>query len=183
MGSEIQKGVLAKRSLKIIFLIFLRYSTEYTGSRKKRKMHSFNYIAVLMPGSSEMLLVMLVLLFLFGAKDAPRIMRKINNFINYIRRTANSFKYDMMYSDHQYHSQTRTQSEDEVVEGEFSDLDEDDFSESDTEDESEAGELDPGQSDGEEKTPPAESSSLAEGDPDREELGEDDLDPDEELNA
>lgn len=56
-------------------------------------------LAFIGPGGPEMLLVMLVLLVLFGAKDAPRIFRKLNDFLNHLRRTADSFKREVMYSD------------------------------------------------------------------------------------
>jgi len=56
-------------------------------------------IAFIGPGGPEFLVVMLVLLLMFGAKDAPRIFRKINEVINSIRNTADSFKREIMYSD------------------------------------------------------------------------------------
>jgi Sec-independent protein translocase protein TatA len=42
---------------------------------------------------------MLALLLLFGAKDAPRIFRKLNDLLNQFRSTAESFKREVMYSD------------------------------------------------------------------------------------
>lgn len=51
------------------------------------------------PGGPEFLLVLLVLLMLFGAKDAPRILRKISDLVTQFRHTANTFKHDIMYSD------------------------------------------------------------------------------------
>ncbi len=51
------------------------------------------------PGGPEFILVLLVLLLLFGAKDAPRILRKISDVITQFRHTANTFKHDIMYSD------------------------------------------------------------------------------------
>lgn len=51
------------------------------------------------PGGPEILLVMLVLLVLFGAKDAPRMFRRMNDFLNQIRRTADHFKREIMYGD------------------------------------------------------------------------------------
>lgn len=56
-------------------------------------------IAFIGPGGPEFLVVMLVLLLMFGAKDAPRVFRKINEMINSIRNTADSFKREIMYSD------------------------------------------------------------------------------------
>ena len=51
------------------------------------------------PGGPEFLLVLFVLLMLFGAKDAPRILRKISDLVTQFRHTANTFKHDIMYSD------------------------------------------------------------------------------------
>lgn len=51
------------------------------------------------PGGPEFLLVMLVLLMMFGAKDAPRILRKLNEIISQIRNTADGFKREVMYGD------------------------------------------------------------------------------------
>ena len=56
-------------------------------------------IAYLGPGGPEFMMVMLVLLVLFGAKDAPRILRKLNEIISQIRNTAEGFKREIMYSD------------------------------------------------------------------------------------
>lgn len=51
------------------------------------------------PGGPEILLIMLVLLLLFGSKDAPRIMRKLSDMWNQIRNTADNFRREVMYSD------------------------------------------------------------------------------------
>ena len=59
----------------------------------------FSYIAFIGPGGPEFLVVMLVLLLMFGAKDAPRIFRKLNEMINQLRNTADSFKREVMYGD------------------------------------------------------------------------------------
>ncbi len=61
-------------------------------------------LAFIGPGGPEFLVVMLVLLLLFGSKDAPRIFRKINEMINQLRNTADGFKREIMYSDmdHKY---------------------------------------------------------------------------------
>jgi Sec-independent protein translocase protein TatA len=56
-------------------------------------------MAFIGPGGPEVLVVMLVLLLMFGSKDAPRIFRKINEMINSIRSTAEGFKREIMYSD------------------------------------------------------------------------------------
>jgi Sec-independent protein translocase protein TatA len=57
------------------------------------------HFAYLGPGGPEFLLIMLVLLVMFGAKDAPRILRKLNDMINQVRTTADSFKREVMYGD------------------------------------------------------------------------------------
>jgi Sec-independent protein translocase protein TatA len=59
----------------------------------------FFHLAYIGPGGPEFLLVMLVLLMLFGAKDAPRILRKLNEIISQIRNTADGFKREVMYGD------------------------------------------------------------------------------------
>ena len=56
-------------------------------------------LAFIGPGGPEFLLIMLVLIMMFGAKDAPRILRKLNEIINQIRNTADGFKREVMYSD------------------------------------------------------------------------------------
>ena len=57
------------------------------------------HLAFIGPGGPEFLVVMLVLLMMFGAKDAPRILRKLNEIINQIRSTADGFKREVMYGD------------------------------------------------------------------------------------
>ena len=56
-------------------------------------------ISFIGPGGPEFLMAMLVLLMLFGAKDAPRILRKFNEIISQIRNAANDFKREVMYGD------------------------------------------------------------------------------------
>lgn len=56
-------------------------------------------LAFIGPGGPELIVIMLVLLLMFGSKDAPRIFRKINEFINQLRTTADGFKREIMYSD------------------------------------------------------------------------------------
>ncbi len=51
------------------------------------------------PGGPEFIVVILVLIMMFGAKDAPRILRKLNEIIGQIRNTANDFKREVMYGD------------------------------------------------------------------------------------
>ena len=60
---------------------------------------TLNYILFMGPSGPELLLILLVLLLLFGAKDAPKIMRKISDGMMKFRHTANEFKHDIMYSD------------------------------------------------------------------------------------
>jgi Sec-independent protein translocase protein TatA len=55
--------------------------------------------AFISPGGSEFLLIMLVLILLFGAKDAPRIFRSIHNALDKMQRAAASFRYKIMYGD------------------------------------------------------------------------------------
>ena len=57
------------------------------------------HLAFIGPGGPEILVVMLVLLLMFGAKDAPRIFRKITDILNQLRTTAEQFKREVMYSD------------------------------------------------------------------------------------
>jgi Sec-independent protein translocase protein TatA len=59
-------------------------------------LHTLGFIS---PGGSEMLVIMLALLMLFGAKDAPKILRKFYDFTAYLRRMADEFKHELMYSD------------------------------------------------------------------------------------
>jgi len=58
-----------------------------------------NTLAFISPGGGELILIMLVLILLFGAQDAPRMLRKFQGFMDELRRIANGFRYDMMYSD------------------------------------------------------------------------------------
>jgi len=62
-------------------------------------LHGLPHLAFIGPGGPEVLVVMLALLLLFGAKDAPRIFRKLNDMLNQFRSTAESFKREVMYSD------------------------------------------------------------------------------------
>jgi len=61
--------------------------------------NAFPHLAYLGPGGPEFLVIMLVLLVMFGAKDAPRILRKLNEMISHIRNTADGFKREIMYGD------------------------------------------------------------------------------------
>ncbi len=57
------------------------------------------HIAFIGPGGPEFIVVLLVLLMMFGAKDAPRILRKFYDILNQVRRTADQFKREVLYSD------------------------------------------------------------------------------------
>jgi len=61
--------------------------------------NSFFHFAFIGPGGPEFIVIMLVLLMMFGAKDAPRILRKLNEMLNQIRNTADGFKREVMYGD------------------------------------------------------------------------------------
>lgn len=56
-------------------------------------------LAFIGPGGPEIMVIMLVLIMVFGAKDAPKILRKINEMLNSVRNTADSFKREIMYGD------------------------------------------------------------------------------------
>lgn len=56
-------------------------------------------LAFIGPGGPEIMVIMLVLIMVFGAKDAPKIFRKINEMLNTVRNTADSFKREIMYGD------------------------------------------------------------------------------------
>jgi len=55
--------------------------------------------AFIAPGGGELIVVMLALLLLFGPKDAPRILRGIQNVLNKLQRAAADFRYKLMYED------------------------------------------------------------------------------------
>ena len=55
--------------------------------------------AFLSPGGGEFILIMLILILLFGAKDAPRIFRTLHTMLDKVQRTASSFRYRIMYGD------------------------------------------------------------------------------------
>jgi len=57
------------------------------------------FIAFFAPGGGELIVIMLALLLLFGPKDAPRILRGIQNVLNKLQRAAADFRYKMMYED------------------------------------------------------------------------------------
>jgi Sec-independent protein translocase protein TatA len=57
------------------------------------------YILFVGAGGPEILVILLVLLLLFGAKEAPHILRNISDFFLKIRNSADEFKHEIMYSD------------------------------------------------------------------------------------
>ncbi len=57
------------------------------------------FIAFIAPGGGELILILLVLIMLFGAKDAPRILRNIQTALNKLQRSAADFRYKLMYGD------------------------------------------------------------------------------------
>jgi Sec-independent protein translocase protein TatA len=85
------------------------------------------------PGGPEFLVVMLVLLMMFGAKDAPRILRKINDIINQIRNTADGFKREVLYSDltQDIYPEPATFEEEFDIDEEFQPLEEDEIENTD----------------------------------------------------
>ena len=56
-------------------------------------------IAFIGSGGGELIVIMLALLLLFGPKDAPRILRSIQNVLNKLQRAAADFRYKLMYND------------------------------------------------------------------------------------
>ena len=56
-------------------------------------------VAFISPGGGELITIMLVLILLFGAKDAPRVFRSIQTFLDKLQRSAADFRYKMMYGD------------------------------------------------------------------------------------
>ena len=56
-------------------------------------------IAFIAPSGGELIVIMLALLLLFGPKDAPRMLRGIQNVLNKLQRAAADFRYKLMYGD------------------------------------------------------------------------------------
>ncbi len=71
--------------------------------------------AFISPGGGELILIMLALILLFGAKDAPRIFRSIQTFLDKMQRSAADFRYKMMYGD--IHANTTDEEPYEVEDG------------------------------------------------------------------
>lgn len=55
--------------------------------------------AFISPGSGELLVVMLAFILLFGAKDAPRMLRTIQAAFNKIQRASAEFRYNILRGD------------------------------------------------------------------------------------
>ncbi|MCF7818953.1 MAG: hypothetical protein K9M54_13840 [Kiritimatiellales bacterium] len=72
----------------------------------------FTQLAFIGPGGPELMVLMLVLLMMSGAKDAPRILRKLNEIMTHIRNTADGFKREIMYGDIHNEKPTYTPPED-----------------------------------------------------------------------
>ena len=51
------------------------------------------------PGTSELLVVALAFLLLFGAKETPAMMRKLFDFLARTRRAAEHFRDTLLYGD------------------------------------------------------------------------------------
>lgn len=56
-------------------------------------------LAFISPGGGELIMIMLILILLFGAKDAPRIFRSIQAFLDRMQRSAADFRHKIMYGD------------------------------------------------------------------------------------
>lgn len=56
-------------------------------------------LAFISPGGGELVLIMLVLILLFGAQDAPHIFRTIHTLLDKLQRAAADFRYKIMYGD------------------------------------------------------------------------------------
>lgn len=83
------------------------------------------HLAYLGPGGPEFMIVMLVLLVMFGAKDAPRILRKLNEIFNQVRNTADSFKREVMYGD--LNSSTPSYTSPDTDDDDYDEYEEDDY--------------------------------------------------------
>ena len=81
------------------------------------------FTAFIAPGGGELIVVMLALLLLFGPKDAPRILRSIQNVLNKMQRAAADFRYKLMYSD-QHWNQTEESKDTTVYDSEEKSADE-----------------------------------------------------------
>ncbi len=55
--------------------------------------------AFISPSGGELITIMLVMILLFGAKDAPKVFRRIQALLDKMQRGASDFRYKMMYGD------------------------------------------------------------------------------------
>jgi Sec-independent protein translocase protein TatA len=93
--------------------------------------------AFISPGGGELILIMLVLIMLFGAKDAPRILRSIQSTLDKMQRAAADFRYRIMYGDlHQNITSSSSPAEEEEpydVDADYPDDGDEDHPDSDSE--------------------------------------------------
>jgi Sec-independent protein translocase protein TatA len=80
------------------------------------------FIGFTAPGFAEGLFILVVILLLFGVKDAPRMARKVADFFQQLRFTANEFRNEFMYSDMRAEADARAENPEEVLNQEESDL-------------------------------------------------------------
>ena len=80
------------------------------------------FIGFTAPGFAEGLFILVVILLLFGVKDAPRMARKAAEFFQQLRFTANEFRNEFMYSDMRAEADARAENTEEVLNQEESDL-------------------------------------------------------------
>ena len=80
------------------------------------------FIGFAAPGFAEGLFILVVILLLFGVKDAPRMARKVAEFFQQLRFTANEFRNEFMYSDMRAEADARAENTEEVLNQEESDL-------------------------------------------------------------
>lgn len=57
------------------------------------------FTAFIASSGGELIVIMLALILLFGPKDAPRILRSIQNVLSKLQRAASDFRYKLMYDD------------------------------------------------------------------------------------
>ena len=74
------------------------------------------------PGFAEGLFILVVILLLFGVKDAPRMARKVADFFQQLRFMANEFRNEFMYSDMRAEADARAENSEEVLIQEEPDL-------------------------------------------------------------
>ena len=76
------------------------------------------------PGFAEGVFILVVILLLFGVKDAPRMARKVADFFQQLRFMANEFRNEFMYSDMRAEADARAENPEEVLIPEEPDLSE-----------------------------------------------------------